>query len=260
MNDTEVLALFDIEQRREIEFPGMQKEVLSHVVRFVRPLPGMSFVLYSDLNEQNADAVIDEQVAYFTGQGLTFEWKVYAHDRPADLVDRLIAKGFEAEEQEAVMVLDVQNARILTKPTPGIEIRRLSNPAQLEDVIRVLEPVWGSDFQWVHDRLGSHMVINDYLSVYVAYDGETPVATGWTYFPAGHFASIWGGSTLAAHRGRGIYSALLAIRVEEARQRGVTYLSIDAGTMSKPIVAKYGFETITYATACEWKESQGTDS
>lgn len=256
MNIAEVLALYDKELRRDIEFPGMQKEILPRVVRFVRPLPGMSFVLYSDLNEGDADAVIDEQVAYFTGQRLRFEWKVYAHDRPADLVDRLIRKGFEAEEPATVMVLDVQNARILTKSVPGIEIRRLSNPAQLEDVIRVLESVQGSDFQWVHDRLGSHMAIDDYLSVYVAYDGETPVSTGWTYFPAGHFASIWGGSTLETHRRRGIYSAILAVRVAEAKARGVSYLAIDAGPMSRPIVAKHGFEIMTYATACEWIVSQ----
>ena len=69
----------------------------------------------------------------------------------------------------------------------------------------------------------------------------------------GHFAGLWGGSTLAAYRGRGLYTALLAARVREARARGVPYLTIDAGAMSRPIVARHGFEVITYATACEWR-------
>ena len=77
MNVSEVLALYDREQRREIEFPDMARQVLPAIVRYVRPLPGMSFVLYSDLDEATADAAIGEQIAFFSGQGLKFEWKVY---------------------------------------------------------------------------------------------------------------------------------------------------------------------------------------
>ncbi len=98
MNTQEVLALYDRDQRREIDFPGMRRDALPHLIRFVRPMPGMSFVLYSELDETTADAAIDEQVAYFTRLRSDFEWKAYSHDRPADLVARLVARGFVAEE------------------------------------------------------------------------------------------------------------------------------------------------------------------
>ena len=62
MDVQEVLAHYDREQRREIEFPDMKKQVLPGIVRYVRPLPGMSFVLYSDLDEATADATIDQQI------------------------------------------------------------------------------------------------------------------------------------------------------------------------------------------------------
>ncbi len=100
------------------------------------------------------------------------------------------------------------------------------------------------------------MRIPGYLSVYVAYVDGRPASTGWTYFNKGHFAGLWGGSTLAAYRGRGLYTALLAARVREAHARGVPYLTIDAGEMSRPIVARHGFEVITYATACEWQPAK----
>ena len=54
-----------------------------------------------------------------------------------------------------------------------------------------------------------------------------------------------------------LYTALLAARVQEARARGVPYLTIDAGEMSRPIVARHGFATITTATACEWQRPPG---
>ncbi|MFO7663704.1 MAG: GNAT family N-acetyltransferase [Chloroflexota bacterium] len=248
----EILALFDREQRRDIEFPGMRKDVLPGLVRFVRPAPGMSFILYSDLDETTADAVIEDQLAYFNGKELSFEWKVFAHDQPPDLVDRLVARGFQIEEPDDIMVLDVDRANPVISGRPGFTVRRLSHPEELVDVVRVLEPVWEKDFNWVYERLGTNMTIPGYLSVYVAYFGEQPACVGWVYFSPGQFGSLWGGSTLERFRGHGLYSAVLTARILEAKERGIRYLTIDAGKMSGPIVAKHGFEIITRATACEW--------
>ena len=257
MDVQEVLAHYDREQRREIEFPDMEKQVLPGIVRYVRPLPGMSFVLYSDLDEATADATIDQQIAYFRANDLKFEWKVYGHDRPADLVARLVARGFVTEPVDDIMVLDVAAAPPRLLAPPPADVRRLTDPARLADVQAVMESVWGQDFSWVHDRLGRAMAIPGYLSVYVAYVDEMPACAGWIYFDKGHFAGLWGGSTLEAYRGRGLYTALLAARVQEARARGVPYLTIDAGEMSRPIVARHGFATITTATACEWQRPPG---
>lgn len=255
MNTQEVLALYDRDQRREIDFPGMRRDALPHLIRFVRPMPGMSFVLYSELDETTADAAIDEQVAYFTRLRSDFEWKAYSHDRPADLVARLVARGFVAEEADAIMALDVAAAPASLLGLPAADVRRLTRPDQLSDVVNVLEPVWGEDFSWVHNRLGAHMAIPGYLSVFVAYVAGVPACAGWTYYNAGHFAGLWGGSTLPAFRGQGLYTAVLAARVREALERGVPYLTIDAGEMSRPIVARHGFELLTMATACEKKYS-----
>lgn len=255
-----VLALHDREQRREIEFPGMERQELPRVVRFVRPAPGMSFILYSNLDEQTADAIIDDQIDYFTRRGLPFNWKVYAHDHPADLGQRLAGHGFEVDETDAVMVLDVADAPPALLCPPAADVRRLTDPAQLADVVAVLEPVWEADFSWVYERLGGHMNIPDYLSVYVAYVDGQPASVGWTYFNQGHFAGLWGGSTLAEYRGRGLYTAVLAARVQEARRRGVGYLTIDAGPMSRPIVARHGFEVISFATDYTWQQGEAGQS
>ena len=64
MDVQEVLAHYDREQRREIEFPDMKKQVLPGIVRYVRPLPGMSFVLYSALDEAQAEAPMHQPTAY----------------------------------------------------------------------------------------------------------------------------------------------------------------------------------------------------
>ncbi len=254
MDVAELLALYDQEQRIAIEYPDMRKDVLPHVIRFVRPGPGHSFILYSRLDETNADAVIDEQFAYFKQAGLPFEWKVYDHDTPSDLKDRLVSRGLEAEDPGAIMVLDLNEAPPEPLQPITADVRHLTLRDQLEDVIRIEEQIWGGDFNWIRRRMGDHLDIPGYLSVYVAYLEQQPACAGWVYFDRqGRFASLWGGSTVAEHRGCGLYTAVLAARVQEARQRGFRFLTIDAGEMSRPIVARHGFRLLTHARACEWK-------
>lgn len=255
-----VLKLYDREERREADYRGMTRVALPHLVRYEQAAPETSFILYSDLDETTADMAIDGQLDYFSRNGMPFEWKVYAHDRPADLVDRLVARGLVADEPDAIMVLDAAAAPEVLLQPPAADVRRLTDPAQLADVVSVMGPVWGGDFAWIHSRLGAHMAVPDLLSVYVAYVADAPACAGWTYFSPGRFAGMWGGSTLEAYRGRGLYTAVLAVRVREAKERGTSYLTVDAGSMSMPILARHGFEVMTWATACNWKPAEAADN
>ncbi len=253
MDTQEILALFDKEQRIEIDYPDMEKEVLPRIVRFVRPAPGMSFVLYSHLDEENVDAAIQEQIAYFSANNQPFEWKVYAHDTPPDLRERLVAYGFEPEDADAIMVLDLQEAPPSLLEPVTADVRPITRD-QLDDVIAVEEQVWGGNFEWIKQRMGSHLEVPDYLSIYVAYVNEEPACTGWIYFyKNSQFAGLWGGSTVPAYRKRGLYTAVLAARVQKAIRRGYRFLTIDASPMSRRIVARHGFRQVTEAYACEWK-------
>jgi hypothetical protein len=255
MDRQALLDLFDREQRIEIEYPGMSKDVLpGQVVRFVRPAPGMSFVLYSRLDETNADAAIETEIEYFRGVGQNFEWKTYAHDTPPDLGERLLAHGFERFETDTVMVLDLRDADgSLLAPIPG-DVRRVERREDLGAVKDVLAQVWGANFDWVDDRLGGHLEIPGFLNVYVAWTEGKAACAGWIYFhPHSQFASLWAGSTVKEYRRRGLYTAVLAARAQEALKRGYRYLVIDAGPESRPIVERHGFRPLIETTSYEWK-------
>jgi GNAT superfamily N-acetyltransferase len=250
----ELLRLFDQQQRIDMEYPGVRKDVLLGVVRFVRPAPGMSFILYSHLDDRTADQAIDEQVAYFLQLNRPVTWKVHAHDAPSDMPERLAGRGFVPDEQDAVMLLDLHHLPDSLLQPIQADVRQLTRREQLEEVISVEQQVWGGDFSWMRQRLGGHLEVPGYLSIYMAYVQDTPACVGWTYFhPNSLFADIWGGSTVPAYRKQGLYTAMLASRVQEAAHRGVRYLIIDAGEMSRPIVAKHGFQLLTYATDYEWQ-------
>lgn len=254
MDIDEILATYDRQLRIEIEIPGLQKEVTSNLVRFVRPAPGMNYVSYSRLDEREMDTVIQEQIAYFSQMDQPFSWHVYDHDLPQTIKERLVANGFVPDDDpDAVMVLDLAEAPSAIEAPVDFKVRQVGQKADLDDVTLVEQAVYGGDFAWLKGRLGPHLEIPGYLSVYVAYVDGQPACTGWIYFhPRAQFASLFGGATVAEYRQRGLYSAVLAVRLSEAIRREYKFVTTGASAMSRPILAKNGFHTITYAHDYEW--------
>jgi GNAT superfamily N-acetyltransferase len=249
----EILDLFDQQQRIAIELPGVRKEAFPNLVRFVRPAPGMNFVEYSHLDEAELDAAIEEQIAYFKPMNQPFEWVVYDHDQPPALRERLVAHGFAPDDPAALMVLDLHAPPPALLAPVSADLRRITSRDGLEDVIAIEEQVWGGNFGWMRTRMGDHLEIPGYLSIFVADVEQRPACVGWTYYPNSQFASLWGGSTLPEHRKRGLYTAVLAARVQEAIQRGYRFLTIEAGPMSRPIVAAHGFQLLATTWSYGWK-------
>ena len=256
----EIRALYEQEQRKEVHYHGMRTEQTPDVVRVVALEEGNGSVIYSHLDASNVDRVIAEQIAYFEGIGQDFEWKVFDYDTPPNLRERLTAAGFECGEPESIMVLDLDTAPASLFASVTADIRRITNPAQLDQVVQVLNQVWDEDQTWLGNYLAGEMThAGENVSIYLASVDGVPASTAWIRFHEGsHFAGLWGGSSLAAYRQRGLYTSLLSVRAQEARQRGIRYLTIDASPMSEPIVTKYGFQRLAIAHECNWHVRKAT--
>jgi GNAT superfamily N-acetyltransferase len=83
----------------------------------------------------------------------------------------------------------------------------------------------------------------------VGWAGQTPVTAGRVEFhPGTDFASLWGGGTLPAWRGRGAFRSLVAHRAALASARGFRYLQVDASPESRPILHRLGFVELATTT------------
>jgi GNAT superfamily N-acetyltransferase len=254
MTTNNLLVQYDKDLRLRISYPEARKEITKDVVRIIRKTPGMNVVSFTFANEERLDSVIDREVDYLLPMEQPFTWKVYDHDPLPTLKDRLVSRGFKEDDEPAdVMVLDVKNASSYLFEPVNAEIRRVTDIAGLKDVIHVLDKVWGGHNTWVNDRLGAHLQVPGYLSVYVAYVEDQPASIAWTYFPRGHFATLFAGSTVAEYRKQGLYTSLLAMRIQEIRERGYHFAIVETGEMSRPIVAKHGFQHLTTVYDYEWK-------
>jgi GNAT superfamily N-acetyltransferase len=69
-------------------------------------------------------------------------------------------------------------------------------------------------------------------SCYVAYDGDSPAGTGALYV-CGGVGWLGFGATLPQFRGRGVQSAILAARIEDARIRGCSTVVTETGELAE---------------------------
>lgn len=263
---SELIKLYDQDQRFNLTDPRYEREVEAGVVRHITHKPGrFGFVIYSYLDEEGADLAIQTQIRRFSELGSNFEWKLFEHDQPPDLLARLERHGFTIEEAESILVLDLEQAGEALesgrrKPPAGIQFCRIRDMQALADIVKLEEAVWEEQMGWLKGDLGELLQkAPDYLSVYLAVDGDQPVSAAWSFFaPGSRFVGLYGGATLPAYRGAGLYSTLLELRAQEARQRGRRFLTVDASEMSRPILLRRGFRLMGISHPCNWLVDKGS--
>ncbi|MDH6220859.1 GNAT family N-acetyltransferase [Streptomyces pseudovenezuelae] len=252
MDHVGVLALFDRNMREgaQPDGPDARVERVGRVVRQVASARGWNGVVWSDLDETTADEAIAEQVAYFSGLGHEFEWKLYGHDLPEDLGQRLAAAGFTAEPEETLMIAEVNSLDLDAEPPEGIRLLPVTDAAGVELVGDVHEKAFGTDGTRMRHQLLARLTSEpDTVVAVVALAGDEPVsAARMEFVPGTRFAGLWGGGTVEAWRGRGVYRALVAHRARSAVERGYRYLQVDASPQSRPILERLGFEPLTTTT------------
>lgn len=257
-SDADILALFDRDMRANPPPlpPGYRHERLAGASFSIGPSAEAhhNTVEYTALDERSADGCIAAVVDRFATLKHQMEWKVHAHDRPADLAARLLAKGFEQGGRETLMVRPV--GADTQGPSPaGIDIRRVADAAALADLVAVESAVWNDDNAWLGEALAAELAQDPAsLAIYIAYADGLPVSAGWIRLHEGcAFATLWGGSTLPAYRSRGIYRALVATRAALARSRGARYLAVEASDDSRPILERNGFRKLTHIDSYFWR-------
>ena len=258
---SQLLAAYDAQLRDRVpeRLPeGVTAERDGPLVRFVG-FEGGGFVGYRDLaglDGAELDALIARQVEVFADRNERFEWKLHGHDVPADLPDRLCAAGFVPEEIETVVIAPVDAIAGEPLLPDGVGLREVVERADFERIAAMEEAVWadGSSHGWLAASLEKEQAADpDAISIVVAEAGSEVVCAAWIRFEGGtDFATLWGGGTLPAWRGRGIYKAIVAYRANLARERGHRYVEVDASADSRPILERLGFVAVTTTTPYVW--------
>ena len=179
-------------------------------------------------------ADLDALAAFYSGNSF---W--VSLDPAAGLDDEFVARGFTADYA-------------WQKFARGLE------PVEARTDLRVVDAETPADFgQAFADGYGLPPALADFAAAvvsrtgwhcFVAYDRRTPVGAG-ALFESGEAGWLGAAATVPSHRGRGAQSAILAARVERARERGLRVLITETGVArdgrpgaSYRNIVKSGFE------------------
>lgn len=248
MSARRLLALYDAEMRAD---PPPDPDVRFERGAFlVRELGEEDCIVFADLSGTDPDAVIAREAARARAAGVALAWKVYDHDRPSDLGARLTAAGFAPGRPETLMAFDLERGLPSAPNAQGVEARRVADAAGLAAWAAVSGESFGRDDRWRIERYASRLQ-DETVALFVAWADGRAVSAARLELPAGRsIATLWGGGTLPAYRGRGMYRMLVAARAREARRRGYRYVMVEARDTSRPILERAGFAALAAVT--EW--------
>jgi GNAT superfamily N-acetyltransferase len=163
-------------------------------------------------------------------------WEVGSSATPAGLVERLLALGLVADDDEP-LAIGMALTEPLGEPPPGIVVRRAASDADELIAAEIAAASFGGE------PVPRKFDPESRIVTYLAYlDGE-PAGRATGAFSE-HGVSLFGGATLPEARGRGVYRALVHARWTDAVARGTPVAVTQAGSQSRPILTRLGFREV----------------
>jgi hypothetical protein len=240
------------DERRTLARCGEMLEQTPGISRVVCADRSRHTILFSALDSKDADRVIAQEAARYRNGAISVEWKVYSHDSPADLVQKLHRGGFEIGPRESVLVLDLHDPHDWLKQRPLHRVERVATRAMIELYRQTAEQALGKDYRFTASELwhGLSNGSTEHLG-YLGFSGPVPVSFGRLYTHAQSvFGGLYGGATLPDFRRAGFYRSVVAARAQDARQMGARFLIVDAAPASCRILKRLGFVEIARTWPC----------
>lgn len=202
---------------------------------------GLNEVVFSALDAQEADTVIDETLALYRRLELRFRWNVGPDSRPVDLSERLARRGLR--QSEVLGMLRETSAAPLV-PEGAITVEEVDE-LTVAEYSRTMAAGWEMDpapLEVLNRSVLAHPERRHRLFL-ARYRGAPAGTAGLVTFERSVY--LLGGVVLPAFRQRGLYRALVASRLRYAAERRIPFATSHArADTSAPLLARLGFETL----------------
>lgn len=256
----ELLAAYDAQLRTDAETPSALTVVHHGPLRLVTFGGSRGFVTYADLgcaDEAGIGQLVHQALAYMRDdpQIRRVEWKTRGHDRAPGLHEALVRNGFTPDEPESIMLGEATGLLAEVALPAGVALRQVTEERDVRAMSAMSDRVFGDPVSDERaDALLHRLALDDGMQLWVAEAAGEMISAGRLEPVAGtEFAGIWGGSTLEAWRGRGIYRALTAVRARAALGMGKTLIHSDSTAFSRPILERAGLVRVSTTTPYRWQ-------
>jgi predicted N-acetyltransferase YhbS len=212
--------------------------------------PVLNLVGMATFSETNVDEGIQNVIEQYRQEQKIFGWVVGPTSQPANLGERLLAAGLVKVEEEAQWGMVLHDLDHAIAVNADIRVEQVTF-ADWDAHVAMIAQAFG--FGMTEDA--SRLVVRLYESlgekakVYLAYvpDREEPVAfSAFVYDEESHAVTLGPAATLEAYRSKGIYTSMVAKRLDDAREMGATCAVIQAvKKTSAPLCQRMGFEVVS---------------
>jgi len=237
-----------------LEGPGKTKQIpIENINGLYNPDKKYGLIAQAQLTDNNVDSTIEELITFFKTQGYPFTWRTSERSTPVNLNEHLEYYGFKKRTDAIGLYLADFDKAI--RPNPDITVR-LATEADKDEIIHTFSEGFPLPVETMVNAFEAYTSIN--ARHYLAYviDSEKPVSVAsMFYMPDKPIVALQGAATLSSYRGRGIYTSLMAKRLQDARADGMQ-IAILQGNMhtSAPICLKLGFQKLCNMAVYRWSQ------
>jgi GNAT superfamily N-acetyltransferase len=222
---------------------------------FLSPAPTLNFLERLRIGDGEVSGTVEEVRELLRERGRhQAAWTVAAGATPADLEARLLGFGmtpYDEDPFEPTFAAMAIVAEPVGPPADGIEVREVASHADVDAFISVEHRtmgIGGGDSDAM--RASAHKMFElrqrdlVIIRMYIALRDGVPVGSARASFLP-HGVNLSGGAVVLAARGQGVYRALVKARWDEAVERGTPALTVQAGSMSRPVLERLGFQVVS---------------
>ena len=256
----EFLRAYDQQLRTDAETPSAIAQTRLGPLRLVTFAGGRGFVTYPAPHGNDAQAMaqlVKPAVDHYLKlpEITRIEWKTRGHDRIVGLHEALVDSAFKPDEQESIMIGRAQLLDLEAPIPQGVTLRQVRDEADVRAMTVMEDLAFGSDMSdAMSQALLRRLALNDGMELWIAEAADGQIIGAGRLEPVAEtdFAGIWGGATLQAWRGRGIYRALTAARARSALAKGKSLIHSDSTEYSRPILERSGLVKVSTTTPYRW--------
>jgi len=210
------------------------------------PAPFFNRVVWTRSAADQIDDLIDETLATFAAAGRALRWHVNDDTTPADLAERLEARGFIRVGAGTPMALELAGLPASLELPAGVrieQVRSLEQRARFGDILDAIFQPGEAARPFRSMELAFPESVYAERPRFLAFVDDEPAATS-AMVEADGVAGIYAVGTLPAFRQRGLGALLTTLPLLAARERGVRYGILHASPMGEPVYRRIGFEPV----------------
>ncbi len=215
------------------------------VASIALPIARVNSASAAQFEPETADARIDDVIAWFEARRVPFVWRLGPRDRPADLQDRLLGKGFALDPDE-MPGMAASLARLPEVELPeGAAIERVRDAATYREWLDVTVDGFGmppqiGDAYMAFAALGFGDEVP--IRALLARVAGRPAATALGVLAGGGLV-ITNVTTIAEERGHGLGRAVTLAAMHLGAAAGAAIAVLQTTEMGDGVYRRLGFES-----------------